>query len=101
MNKKMNEVLKQLYVLTLKESETVMFWHNGFFYDINTGDEGFEVNVYDGEVDEGLEEVDGGTCTGNERDAIEFMLNEEEQPFDKMKGLSTLEIWDRCIIPEK
>ena len=65
----------------LKSSKTVRFTHNSFYYEIfKSADTGYVVNIYSSkELDEDgdyLEEncIDGGLCTGNTENAIEFML---------------------------
>ncbi|QOY50927.1 hypothetical protein [Candidatus Sulfurimonas baltica] len=69
----------------LENGETIEFEYNGLFYEIfeSVTSEGYIVNVYSSdEKDEDnyyLEEneIDGGLCTGNARDAIYFMIGEE------------------------
>ena len=64
----------------LKNKSTVEFKHNGLYYEIfESANIGYIVNLYsdntkdvDGYLDENI--IDGGLCTGSERDAIEFML---------------------------
>jgi len=65
----------------LREKSSVEFKHNSFYYEVfKSADSGYIVNVYssDEKDDEGqyieANLVDGGLCSGNERDAIEFML---------------------------
>jgi len=65
----------------LEDDNLVEFIHNDFYYKIfKSADTGYVVNVYsDDERDEYgeyLEKncIDGGLCSGNHRDAIEFML---------------------------
>jgi len=65
----------------LKSESSVEFKHNGFYYEVfESADSGYIVNLYssDEKDDESqyLEAnlVDGGLCTGSEKDAIEFML---------------------------
>ena len=66
---------------TLKENRSVEFIHNGFYYEVfKSADSGYIVNLYSSntrdEYGSYLEEniIDGGLCTGNEEDAIGFML---------------------------
>ena len=65
----------------LRENGSVEFKHNGFYYEVfESADSGYIINLYsnDEKDDESqyLETnlVDGGLCSGSERDAIEFML---------------------------
>jgi len=65
----------------LKLHQSVEFKHNGFYYEIfESADSGYIVNLYSSDEKDENEQyieanlVDGGLCSGNERDAIEFML---------------------------
>jgi len=65
----------------LKSKSSVEFKHNGFYYEVfEPADSGYIVNVYSSDEKDDDEQyieanlVDGGLCSGNERDAIEFML---------------------------
>jgi len=65
----------------LREKSSVEFKHNSFYYEVfKSADSGYIVNLYssDEKDDEGqyieANLIDGGLCSGNERDAIEFML---------------------------
>lgn len=65
----------------LKSESSVEFKHNGFYYEVfESADSGYIVNIYSSDKKDDDEQyieanlVDGGLCTGNERDAIEFML---------------------------
>ena len=76
-----NEVRLDTFVKTLESEECVEFVYNEFYYAIfESSDTGYVVNVYsdDKKDDDGeyLENncVDGGFCSGNARDAVEFML---------------------------
>ena len=65
----------------LKNTKRVEFQKNGLFYEIfESSNDGYEINIYsknsksdNGEYCES-DIIDGGTCTGSARDAIEFML---------------------------
>lgn len=77
-----NEKRIASFVKVLEETKEVDFAYNEFYYEIfHSGNvNGYFVNVYsDDEKDrygDYLEEneLDGGLCTGNARDAVEFML---------------------------
>jgi len=65
----------------LRDKSSVEFKHNGFYYEVfESADSGYIVNVYSSNEKDDDEQyietdlVDGGLCSGNERDAIEFML---------------------------
>jgi hypothetical protein len=65
----------------LKNESSVEFKHNGFYYEVfESADSGYVVNVYSSNEKDDNEQyieanlVDGGLCSGSERDAIEFML---------------------------
>jgi len=65
----------------LKLNHSVEFAYNNLYYDVfESADSGYIVNVYSSnekdDEDEFIEAnlIDGGLCTGNARDAIEFML---------------------------
>jgi len=65
----------------LKSESSVEFKHNGFYYEVfKSADSGYIVNLYSSNEKDEDEQyieanlVDGGLCSGNERDAIEFML---------------------------
>jgi len=65
----------------LKSESSVEFKHNGFYYEVfESADSGYIVNLYSSDEKDDDEQyvesnlVDGGLCSGNERDAIEFML---------------------------
>ena len=65
----------------LKSESSVKFKHNGFYYEVfESADSGYIVNLYSSDEKDDDEQyvesnlVDGGLCSGNERDAIEFML---------------------------
>ena len=65
----------------LKNESSVEFKHNGFYYEVfESADSGYVVNVYSSNEKDEYEQyieanlIDGGLCSGNEREAIEFML---------------------------
>ena len=65
----------------LNSTHKVEFQNNGLYYEIfESSNDGYEINVYSknskDENDEycELNIIDGGSCTGSARDAIEFML---------------------------
>ena len=65
----------------LNSTNKVKFHNNGLHYEIfGSSNDGYEINVYSkNSKDENGEYcesniIDGGTCTGNARDAVEFML---------------------------
>ena len=65
----------------LKFHQSVEFKYNGFYYEVfKSADSGYVVNLYSSnEKDDNKQYieanlVDGGLCSGSERDAIEFML---------------------------
>jgi len=65
----------------LKSENSVEFKHNGFYYEVfESADSGYIVNLYSSDEKDDDEQyveanlVDGGLCSGKERDAIEFML---------------------------
>jgi len=77
----MNKAKIRNLATILNSSKTVRFTHNNFFYEIlKSADTGYVVNIYSSneldEYGEYLEEncIDGGLCTGNTENAIEFML---------------------------
>jgi len=62
-------------------NQSVEFAHNSLYYEVfKSADSGYVVNVYSSNEkdDEGefieINLVDGGLCTGNARDTIEFMF---------------------------
>ena len=62
-------------------NQSVEFTYNNLYYEVfKSADSGYVVNLYSSNEkdDEGefieINIVDGGLCTGNARDAIEFML---------------------------
>ena len=65
----------------LKSESSVEFKHNGFYYEVfESADSGYIVNLYSSDQKDDDQQyieanlVDGGLCSGSERDAIEFML---------------------------
>jgi hypothetical protein len=65
----------------LKSESSVEFKHNDFYYEVfESADSGYIINLYSSDERDEDEQyieanlVDGGLCSGNERDAIEFML---------------------------
>jgi len=65
----------------LKNKSSVEFKHNGFYYEVfESAESGYIVNVYSSDEKDEYEQylesnlIDGGLCSGSERDAIEFML---------------------------
>jgi hypothetical protein len=65
----------------LRENSSVEFKHNSFYYEVfESADSGYVVNVYSSNEKDEYEQyieanlVDGGLCSGNAREAIEFML---------------------------
>lgn len=66
----------------LERNKCVDFEFNSLFYSIyeSSVENGFVVNIYKSDVkdenDDYLEDslIDGGFCTGNELDAVEFMI---------------------------
>ena len=65
----------------LKSESSVEFKHNGFYYEVfKSADSGYIVNLYSSNEKDEDEQyieanlVDGGLCSGSEKDAIEFML---------------------------
>jgi len=76
LNNKINSLVR-----VLKSESSVEFKHNGFYYEVfSSADSGYIVNVYSSDEKDDESQyieanlVDGGLCSGNERDAIEFML---------------------------
>ena len=65
----------------LNSTHKVEFQNDGLYYEIfESSNDGYEINVYsknskdeNGEYCES-DIIDGGTCTGSARDAVEFML---------------------------
>ncbi len=76
----MDNIIKECYIDVLKVQGYLTFEYDGFIFEINGSDGGFMVEVFDPTYtdDHGLEAVhiDGGLCTGSERDAVEFMIQE-------------------------
>jgi len=75
-NNKINSLIRQL-----KNHSSVEFKHNGIYYEVfKSADSGYIVNLYSSDKKDEDKQyleanlVDGGLCTGSERDAIEFML---------------------------
>ena len=65
----------------LHSANIVEFFHKGFYYEVFLStDSGYIVNIYssDERDDEGelieANMIDGGLCSGSEKDAIGFML---------------------------
>ena len=65
----------------LKSERSVAFKHNNLYYQVcEAANTGYVVNVYSSNERDDEQEyieanlIDGGLCTGNERDAIAFML---------------------------
>jgi hypothetical protein len=72
--KKIKKELLDVYTLLLEEEGEVVFIVGDILYHIFLrSDEDFEVRVFRDDLENFLE-IDGGCCTGNEREAIEFML---------------------------
>ena len=72
--KKIKKELLDVYTLLLEEEGEVVFIVGDILYHIFLrSDEDFEVRVFRDDLANFLE-IDGGCCTGNEREAIEFML---------------------------
>ena len=76
LHNKMNRLAR-----VLRENSNVEFKHNGFYYEVfKSADSGYIINLYSSDEKDDNEQyveanlVDGGLCSGNERDAIEFML---------------------------
>ena len=76
LNNKINRLAR-----VLRDKSSVEFKHNGFYYEVfESADSGYVVNLYSSDEKDDDEQyveanlVDGGLCSGNERDAIEFML---------------------------
>jgi len=77
MNKSKIEELANI----LQSANIVEFFHKGFYYEVFlSADSGYIVNIYssDERDDEGelieANMIDGGLCSGSEKDAIGFML---------------------------
>ncbi|MCS5590509.1 MAG: hypothetical protein NZ824_11140 [Candidatus Thioglobus sp.] len=79
----MRSTIKGLYAMILKSEREVMFSDEGLVYVIfESANGGWSVDVY--ETDEGivfcnadnyeLKLLEGGLCTGDEYEAIEFMM---------------------------
>jgi len=78
----MNTIVKDCYVTILETQGYLTFEYDGFIFEINEGSEGgFMVEIYEPTYtdDDDIEavHVDGGLCTGSERDAVEFMIRGE------------------------
>jgi hypothetical protein len=65
----------------LKNESRVEFKYNGFYYEVfESVESGYIVNIYSSDEKDSYNEyldsnlVDGGLCSGSERDAIEFIL---------------------------
>lgn len=80
----MRSTIKGLYAMILKSEHEVMFCDDEWVYTISQSSDGdWDVNVYTmedqfntdaGEETYELRFVDGGICTGDEYEAIEFMM---------------------------
>ena len=86
---------KESYAEVLKSELSVCFWDNDKFFNIGeAADGGFMVDVYSSidvhqakENSKNLEFVDGGHCESeDEMDAIEFMLDPDDNPKVENKG---------------
>ena len=69
------------FARVLRDKRSVEFKHNGFYYEVfESADSGYIINLYSNNEKDEYEQyleanlVDGGLCSGSERDAIEFML---------------------------
>lgn len=97
----MRSTIKELYAKILESEREVMFSDDECVYVIfEASDGGWNVDTYTmedefnadtGEETYQLKFVDGGLCTGNEYDAIEFMMptqinhHDDDQGYDEYK----------------
>lgn len=73
----MREAKVNALSLELKKSGSVSFEHDGLSYCITEScqEDGYSVDVFNSGDDIDVDEpIDGGLCTGSEKDAIEFMI---------------------------